>query len=319
MSTPTNVRFCGVSTSVIKTPRERAMSNYASESSSTRPGLPFRAVSAIVSGISWLAPGFRPAVQNGLVRVGYNFLSSLGRDSDVLLNYGYASPSGDPRTIELSADDESKRYCTQLYHRVAGAVDLRGKAVLEVGSGRGGGAAFVRRYFEPATLTGLDFSPTAVAFCRQRHPLDGLTFVEGDAQDLPFPDASFDIVLNIESSHSYPNFERFLAGVSRVLRDGGFFLFADIRPTIHVPQLRDQIRAAGLTIVEEESITDGVVRALTLDSPARRARAEQTPRWIRSALARFSGVEGSPVFEAFRLGQLEYRRFVLQKPALSVR
>ena len=49
--------------------------------------------------------------------------------------------------------------------------------------------------------------------------------MQGDAQDLPFPDESFDAVINVEASHIYPNFERFLGEVARVLRPGGHFLY----------------------------------------------------------------------------------------------
>jgi ubiquinone/menaquinone biosynthesis C-methylase UbiE len=55
-----------------------------------------------------------------------------------------------------------------------------------------------------------------------------MDFVHGDAQSLPFADESFDVVINIEASHGYPDFPRFLAEVARVLRPGGRFLYADV-------------------------------------------------------------------------------------------
>jgi ubiquinone/menaquinone biosynthesis C-methylase UbiE len=59
--------------------------------------------------------------------------------------------------------------------------------------------------------------------------LPGLDFVQGDAENLPFPDESFDAVLNVEASHANPRFPRFIAEVARVLRPGGHFLYADMR------------------------------------------------------------------------------------------
>merc|ERR1719335_1617700 len=47
--------------------------------------------------------------------------------------------------------------------------------------------------------------------------------------DLPFADGSMDVVLCIESSHCFADFERFLAEVRRVLRPGGRFSLADLR------------------------------------------------------------------------------------------
>jgi ubiquinone/menaquinone biosynthesis C-methylase UbiE len=46
---------------------------------------------------------------------------------------------------------------------------------------------------------------------------------------MPFPDASFDAVINVESSHCYPSMGRFLSEVHRVLRPRGSLLFADLR------------------------------------------------------------------------------------------
>ena len=77
----------------------------------------------------------------------------------------------------------------------------------------------------PASYTGLDLNPAGIEFARKRHDLDGLDFVHGDAENLPFPDQSFDVVLNVEASHLYPHVSRFLAEVARVLAPGGHFLY----------------------------------------------------------------------------------------------
>ena len=50
--------------------------------------------------------------------------------------------------------------------------------------------------------------------------------MHGDAESLPFADRSFDAVINVEASHAYPHFPRFLAEVARVLRP------ADISSTL---------------------------------------------------------------------------------------
>jgi ubiquinone/menaquinone biosynthesis C-methylase UbiE len=52
---------------------------------------------------------------------------------------------------------------------------------------------------DPASYTGLDLNPAGIALCRKRHNLPSLDFVRGDAENLPFPDQSFDAVINIES------------------------------------------------------------------------------------------------------------------------
>jgi ubiquinone/menaquinone biosynthesis C-methylase UbiE len=74
-----------------------------------------------------------------------------------------------------------------------------------------------------AVVTGLDLSPTMVGIARARHP--ALTFQEGDAQALPFPDRSFDAVtMNFGILH-LPTPERALTEAARVLQPGGRYAF----------------------------------------------------------------------------------------------
>jgi ubiquinone/menaquinone biosynthesis C-methylase UbiE len=88
--------------------------------------------------------------------------------------------------------------------------------VLEVSCGHGGGASYLTRTLKPASYTGLDYNPDGVTYCRKHHHLPGLDFVHGDAENLPFPDESFDAVINVEASHAYPQLSRFLAEVARL-------------------------------------------------------------------------------------------------------
>ena len=145
----------------------------------------------------------------------------------VFFNFGYEEEP--PMGLPLAASDEPNRFGIQLYHLTATQVDLEGKQVLEVSCGAGGGASYIVRTLRPGAYTGLDLNPASIDLCRRSHNLPGLQFVQGDAEDLPFADQSFDAVLNVEASHQYPHFARFLSEVVRVLRPGGHFLYADSR------------------------------------------------------------------------------------------
>jgi SAM-dependent methyltransferase len=92
-----------------------------------------------------------------------------------------------------------------------------GMAVLDLCCGAGllAGEAAARG----AIATGLDFSPAMLAEARAAHP--GLPFAEGDAEAMPFPDASFDTVVSSFGVHHVPRPERALAEAFRVLRPGG--------------------------------------------------------------------------------------------------
>lgn len=245
----------------------------------------------------------------------YNYLArSLSHRDWTFMNYGYAPLEGDP-IVDLSPEDEPDRYSIQLYRHVVGEVDLKGKDVLEVGSGRGGGAAYVRRAFGLSSMTGVDFSADAVALCREHHVQEGLSFVEGSADAIPFPDGSFDAVINVESSHCYGPLEGFLSEVNRVLRPGGHFLFADFRSREILEDLRKDLKASGLGLVSETVITPNVFRALELDNDRRRGLIdERLGASLRSkAFDRFAAMEGSGMYEKFRTGAKEYVSVVMRK------
>jgi spermidine synthase len=107
-----------------------------------------------------------PGLKKRLWRSWYEYLARSQRAPEgTFMNYGYASSEATP--IPLSAGDEPDRHWIQLYDHVAGAIDLNGSKVLEVGSGRGGGASFIKRYLGPVRMTGVDLSKNAVDFCRK--------------------------------------------------------------------------------------------------------------------------------------------------------
>jgi SAM-dependent methyltransferase len=222
------------------------------------------------------------------------------------MNYGFAPLQPVP-ALRLAASDESDRLCIQLYQHALGAVVVRDKDVLEVGSGRGGGASYVGRYLRPLSVTGLDLSQEAVDLCNRHRKAPGLAFLCGDAQSMPFPDRSFDTVLNIESSHCYPSMGRFLAEVHRVLRPGGSFLFADLRSCDRLDALHRQFEASPLHLEREDDITANVLTALRVDND-RKSQLIQTliPRPFRRPFRAFAGIEGTMNYVGFENGRLRY-------------
>jgi len=255
-------------------------------------------------------------VRRPFVRMWYEYISGLDRDADVIfMNYGWASLDPEAEPLTLRPEDETNRYCIQLYHRVASAVDLRGLDVLEVGCGRGGGAAYVARYLGPRSMTGLDLAAKAIEFCQRHYAIPGLTFVQGDAEALEFAADTFDVVINIESSHCYAAMSKFLIGVHRVLRPGGYFLFADLRKKEHIKTLRRQFKDSGLTVLKEETINDNVIKALELDNARKEALIKRkVPRVFQPLFCEFAGIEGTFSRNAsFRSGDLVYLLSVLRK------
>src|SRR5687768_5309434 len=158
-----------------------------------------------------------PSFKQTFWKIWYQYLSGrIGDDPVTFLNYGYWPPEGE--TLPLKPEDETNRPAIQLYHHVASGWDLAGKDVLEVSCGHGGGASFVKRYHKPASYTGIDQIPGAIAYCRKTHSDLAIDFPTGRAHALEFPASHFDAVLIVEALHCYPPQDSFFQSVQRVLR-----------------------------------------------------------------------------------------------------
>lgn len=254
------------------------------------------------------------SMRRAIWRVWYRFLTGRLRREEVLfLNYAFETEP--PMALPLAPDDEPNRACIQLYHSVASQAELRGKTVLEVSCGHGGGASYLARAFQPARYVGLDLNPAGVRFCRGRHTVTGLSFVEGDAENLPFSGNSVDLVINVEASHCYPDFPRFLGEVARVLRPGGYFLYADFRFSQGVTDWEEALACAPLRKVQMRPINEEVLRGMDLNSArSQRLIVQHLPLFLHSLGRDFAGIQGSRVYNALKCGDLSYRSYCFVKP-----
>ncbi len=255
-------------------------------------------------------------VQRAISRIQYEYLSQMDHEANILfMNYGWADLDPEAKEIPLSDDDEPSRYCIQLYHYVASAIDLSGMDVLEVGCGRGGGASYIMRYFNPRSLVGIDITANAIRFCNRHYDIAGLSFVRDKAESLQFDDNSFDVIVNIESSHCYASMEQFLDGVHRVLRPGGYFLFADLRLKEELGTLYQQLGNTGLTLLKQKRISPNVVRALDLDNERKQELIKQrVPRILQNVFSEFAGMKGTHTsYGRLKRGDMEYLSFVFRK------
>ena len=88
----------------------------------------------------------------------YNHLAKRFPNNDwVFMNYGF-EPLDLSERPKLDESDEPDRYPLQLYHFLATQTDIDGKTMLEVGSGRGGGASYIARYLKPKEIIGMDIA-----------------------------------------------------------------------------------------------------------------------------------------------------------------
>jgi ubiquinone/menaquinone biosynthesis C-methylase UbiE len=251
-------------------------------------------------------------LQKSVWWAGYQILARRWSDPAwTFMNYGWLPEAGAP-PFALDPADEANRNFIGLYHLLATAIPLRGARVLEVGSGRGGGSSWLARAHAPAEMVGIDFSPAAVALANRLHGgVPNLRFQTGDAENLPFADASFDAVVNVESSHCYGDMPRFVAEVARVLKPGGLFGWADIRGQGMIPATERAFHHPDLSAIDERDIADGVVRALDASNDIKQALTARM--WFGGVMRQFSGTKGSMIYGALRNGNARYMLKILER------
>jgi ubiquinone/menaquinone biosynthesis C-methylase UbiE/uncharacterized protein YbaR (Trm112 family) len=173
-------------------------------------------------------------------------------------NWGYAP-------LERESDEPDARRANALFIRLLSEVvkgcDLAAKKILEVSCGRGGNVSELCKGYGPNRVAGLDLTESNIAFCAANNRYAEASFVAGDAERLPFLGAAFDVVLNIESSHLYPNIDEFYRETWRVLKPGGMFLYADVMDEADLQRNIAVVRELGFTQMACRDITANVLKA----------------------------------------------------------
>lgn len=108
-----------------------------------------------------------------------------------------------------------------MYTKVINYEEYRNKRVLEIGFGAG--SLLKELYEQGLSVHGIDLSDTHVAFCTRRIELGDFkaAIQQGDAEQLPYKDQSFDLVVSHGVLHHTPDIRRCFDEIHRVLKPGG--------------------------------------------------------------------------------------------------
>jgi len=155
------------------------------------------------------------------------------------LHYGLFAEGNEPLEVATHALTELVRTTARIQP---------GHLVLDVGCGTGAPACSLAH--QGAFVTGITTSAAGVAAAQDRARAEGVTdratFQLGDGEANGLPDASFDVVWVLESSHLMRDRQALMTECGRVLRPGGYLVLCDIvlrreLPLQEVRQLRPQL------------------------------------------------------------------------------
>ncbi len=263
-----------------------------------------------------VGPSSSPAEVKAINRRFYNSVSkqldsALFGSYSFFLNFGYVANSAEQQSRIKLPDHYLNKNCVKLIAELVADCVVSDRSVLDVGCGRGGTVHVIHSFYDPRLIVGMDLSSTAVSFCKQTHRYPDVDFLEGDAERVPFRNQTFDIVTNVESSHSYPNVSDFYRDVFRVLKPGGQFLYTDL---FGVGRVRDQIRLMqeiGFVLEQERDITANVM--LSCDETARNHLNAFSQTNDTEVINNFLGVPGSDVYNEMKTGRSTYKIFRLAR------
>lgn len=110
-------------------------------------------------------------------------------------------------------------------------MDLNSPArCLEIGCGKGAAIPLIKKIYNADRVDAFDIDEAMVKLARRRRA--GLVLV-ADAQDIPYPDQSMDIVFNFGIIHHLEDWERGIREIARVLKKSGSFFFEEIYPPLY--------------------------------------------------------------------------------------
>ena len=135
-----------------------------------------------------------------------------------------------------------------------------GDHVLDLGSGAGNDCFVARAIVgESGKVTGMDFTDAMITKANLNNQKLGFTnveFVQGDIEEMPLPDNSFDVVVSNCVLNLVPNKDKAFGQIKRVLKPGGHFCVSDV---VTVGELPEKLRS------DAEMYVGCVAGAVTMD------------------------------------------------------
>jgi SAM-dependent methyltransferase len=132
---------------------------------------------------------------------------------------------------------------------------VKGLAVVDIACGEGYGSAALK-HAGASSVIGLDISEETCAYARKRHGIDARV---GDAERIPLPDASADVVVSFETIEHVPHPDHFVRECRRILRSNGTLIMSTPNREVYRELVPDHnpFHCSELSLPEFRRLLDG--------------------------------------------------------------
>jgi len=247
-----------------------------------------------------------PSMKRLMWKFWYNLIAKYDKNEMLtLMNYGYfENNKSSPAFIKPQL---------KLYEHVVEGINLDSKVVLEIGAGRSAGAAHLSKSQNPSIYIALDMAARAGANS-VTNDAQCIKNVTGDALVLPIQPSVVDIIVNVESSHCYTDFEAFITQVALTLKKGGVFCCCDLMTPNQVEKTREMFKKHNLVVTSDVDITQNILNSLERGSGQHKKLIEShVPWYLRKVFYDFAGIKGAGVYRLFETGKYVYYSFQAKK------
>ena len=114
------------------------------------------------------------------------------------------------------------------YHKILSRLKLNKDSLIDIGCGTGEVLNIINNTYPNTKLYGLDISKDMIKVAKKKDKSKRIEYVVGDAENIPYKDNSFDILITSESFHHYPNPSKAINEFHRVLKNNAKLILCDM-------------------------------------------------------------------------------------------
>lgn len=231
------------------------------------------------------------------------------------MNLGFIADNFPP--FSLTDTDSKSKNSIALYTKVLEGADFaKVNTALEVASGLGGGCYLLKNYYKVPNVSGVDYAKYNVAYSNKKFNDIGLFFEQYSADHINQLNKKYDLILCVEASQHFEDWDTFIKNISLLLSDTGVFCYADMFIEKDKQIIESIIKKYNLVIERAEDIAPGVTKSMALMQPPPKKSLRYKIMCAilgLNSLEEYEAYKGSKLYNMMDTGEIKYMKYLIRK------